>query len=161
MQMHANIDLTGTGYCASFNFRRAARAVTCLYDNALEQSGIRSTQFAILTAVAKFKSASISEIGKLLVIDPTTLTRSLRLLQKDGLLFISKRAQMRQRFVSLTPKGERALAKALPLWRKMQKHFVDTIGFDYWLNLRSELERLAQIAANMEKSAELSTGDLP
>jgi len=71
------LDLTGTGYCASFNFRRVSRAVTALYDDALQDSGIRSTQFAILTAVAKAQPVSIGSIADVLVMDATTLTRSL------------------------------------------------------------------------------------
>jgi len=144
------MDLTGTGYCASFNFRRTARAVTSLFDEALQASGIRSTQFTILVGIAKSQPASISVIAKVLVIDRTTLTRSLRLLQKEGFVAISERSQMRQRFVSLTPKGEKALAAALPLWRKIQSHFIDAIGSEYWLNLRNELERLSDVARNLE-----------
>jgi len=96
------MDLTGTGYCASFNFRRTARAVTSLFDEALQGSGIRSTQFTILVGIAKIQPAAMSAVAKVLVIDRTTLTRSLRLLQKEGFLTISERSKMRQRFVSLT-----------------------------------------------------------
>jgi len=66
------LDLSGTGYCASFNFRRVSRAVTALFDDALQESGLRSTQFAILTAVAKTQPVSISTISSILVIDATT-----------------------------------------------------------------------------------------
>ncbi len=79
-----DLDLTGTGYCASFNFRRATRAITALFDNALQESGIRSTQFAILTAVAKTQPVSISTLCEILLMDATTLTRSLDLLRKAG-----------------------------------------------------------------------------
>ena len=144
------IDLTGTGYCASFNFRRTARAVTSLFDEALQASGIRSTQFTILVGIRKIQPASMGAIAKVLVIDRTTLTRSLRLLEKQGLLSISGRSKMRQRFVSLTPRGERAQALALPLWRKIQSQFIDAVGSDYWLNLRKELERLSSLATNLE-----------
>jgi DNA-binding MarR family transcriptional regulator len=147
------IDLTGTGYCASLNFRRTARAVTSLFDDALAASGIRSTQFTILVGIAKIQPASMSAVAKVLVIDRTTLTRSLRLLQKEGFLTISERGEMRQRFVSLTPKGEEAMARALPLWRRIQKHFIDAIGSDYWLNLRNDLERLSTVATEMENKA--------
>ncbi len=145
------LDLHGTGYCASFNFRRTARAVTRLYDLALQESGIRSTQFAILVAVAKNQPVAIGTLGELLVIDSTTLTRSLRLLQKVGLVAISNRAAKRQRFLSITGKGEHTLARALPVWRKAQERFEATIGSEYWVELRNELERLAQVAVGLEK----------
>ena len=145
------LDLNGTGYCASFNFRKTARAVTRLYDVALQKTGIRSTQFALLVAVAKNHPISIGKLGDLLVIDATTLTRSLRVLQKEGLIAISNRAAKRQRFLTLTAKGEHTLARAVPPWRKAQERFVATVGSEYWLALRSELERVAHVAVDLEK----------
>lgn len=148
----AELDLRGTGSCASFNFRKAARAVTRLYDQAFEPFGIRSTQFSILIGVAKTQPTSISALAGLLIIDRTTLTRSLRLLKKQGLLSVSDRSTKRQRFLSLTPKGERTLAASLPAWRKTQDRFVQTLGEDYWTNFRNELEKLAHTALSLEDS---------
>jgi DNA-binding MarR family transcriptional regulator len=146
------VDLQGTGYCASFNFRRTARAVTKLYDEALQPAGIRSTQFTILVAVLKVQPVAIGKLGEILVIDRSTLTRSLRLLQKDGFLTVSKRGEKRQRFVSVTPKGEEALARAIPAWREIQARFVNTIGDAHWRDLRNELERLAGVATGLEST---------
>jgi DNA-binding MarR family transcriptional regulator len=150
------LDLNGTGYCASFNFRRTARAVTRLYDMALQESGIRSTQFAILVGIAKDQPVSIGALGNVLVIDRTTLTRSLRLLKKEGLIAISNRAARRQRFLTITAKGERTLAHSLPAWRAAQERFVATIGSEYWGELRNELERLAHVAVGLEKPVKVS-----
>ena len=152
MKKHCStLDLDGTGYCASFNFRRTARAVTRLYDMALQESGIRSTQFAILVSVVKNQPVSIGDLADVLVIDSTTLTRSLRLLEKEGLVTISNRAAMRQRFLTLTAKGEHTLARSLPAWRTAHGRFVATMGSEYWIELRNELERLAHVAMDLEK----------
>jgi DNA-binding MarR family transcriptional regulator len=151
-----SLDLRGTGSCAAFNFRRTARAVTRLYDLGLEPASIRATQFAILTAVAKFQPVAMSRIGEILVLDQTTLTRSLRLLQKQRLLEISPRSIRRQRFVSLTDVGVKTLAVALPLWREVQAKFLSDMGGEAWSALRNELERLAKMAVQME-ALELET----
>ena len=148
------LDLTGTGSCASFNFRRAARAMTALFDQALRGSGIRSTQFSILTAVAKAQPVSIGKVSETLVMDSTTLTRNLQLLRKQGLVTVSPRGSMRQRFVSLTAEGEKALARAVPLWRKIQQSFVDRVGEEHWQTLRAELEDLSNVAVSMGKEPE-------
>jgi len=147
-----SLDLHGTGTCAALNFRRTARAVTRLYDLALAPSGIRATQMAILTAIAKFQPVSMSRIGEILVLDQTTLTRSLRLLQKQRLLEVSRRSARRQRFVTLTDSGVKALALAVPLWRAVQAKFLSDMGKDNWSVLRNELERLARSAVQMESS---------
>ena len=148
----SELNLNGTGSCASFNFRRTARAVTRLYDQAFESFGIRSTQFTILVGVAKSQPTSISALADLLVIDRTTMTRSLRLLKKEGLLKVSERSTKRQRFITLTSKGERILAASLPAWRAAHERFVQTLGADYWTNFRSELKKLTHVALTLERS---------
>jgi DNA-binding MarR family transcriptional regulator len=122
-----------------------------MYDAALQESGIRSTQFAILVGIAKNQPVSIGTLGDILIIDRTTLTRSLRLLKKEGLIAISDRSTMRQRFLALTAKGERTLARSLPAWRQAHARFVSTVGSDYWIDLRNELERLANVVVDLEK----------
>ena len=155
------LNLTGTGYCASLNFRRTARAVTRLYDIALQESGIRSTQFAILVGIAKKQPISIGALGDMLGIDSTTLTRSLRLLEEEGLIAISKRAEKRQRFLSVTAEGEQTLVRSVPVWRAAQERFVATIGPEYWVELRSELEKLAHVAVDLEKQKKNAPSLLP
>jgi DNA-binding MarR family transcriptional regulator len=140
----ANLDLTGTGYCASLNFRRTSRTVTRMYDAAMLESGVRSTQFAILVAIAKLQPVSMGTLAKVLMLDSSTLTRSLRLLQKEGMIEKSKRGEMRQRFLKLTNSGEKALQRSLPLWRAAHERFVATVGAKYWLKLRNELESIAK-----------------
>jgi DNA-binding MarR family transcriptional regulator len=151
----ANLDLTGTGYCASLNFRRTSRMVTRMYDIAMQESGIRSTQFAILVGIAKLQPVAMGTLAKVLMLDSSTLTRSLRLLEKQGMIEVSKRAAMRQRFLTLTHSGEKALQRSLPLWRGAHARFVASVGADYWLKLRSELETIAKSAI----MTELSPGD--
>jgi DNA-binding MarR family transcriptional regulator len=142
-------DLTGTSGCAAYQFRRTSRAVARLYDAAIAPSGIRSTQVAILTAIAKLQPVSMSRIGEILVIDAATMTRSLRLLQKNGLIEIAPRGSRRQRLLTLTLKAEKALAVAVPLWREAQARFIATLG-GKWKEFQDELEHAAEVAISLE-----------
>jgi DNA-binding MarR family transcriptional regulator len=151
---HTTLDLTGTGYCASFHLRRTARAVTRMYDAALQDTGIRSTQFSILVGIAKHQPVAIGALAEVLILDPTTLTRSLRLLQKEGIISISERSTMRQRFLSMTPKGERVLERSVVAWRKAHERFLVTVGPAYWDELRKELEQLARVVVELEEPPE-------
>lgn len=145
-------DLSGTSGCAAYQFRRTSRAVARFYDAALAASGLRSTQFAILTAIAKLQPVAISRIAGILVIDSTTMTRSLRLLQKEGLLEIAPRGKRRQRLLTLTSKAEKALAIAVPLWREAQVRFLSSLGDKPWKDFRDELEHAAEVAVSLEHS---------
>jgi DNA-binding MarR family transcriptional regulator len=149
-------DLTGARFCAAFTLRKTARIVTNLYDSALQPAGVRSTQFAILVAVARSQPVSIGSLSQLLLTDRTTLTRSLGLMEKEGLLNISQRSTMRRRFVTLTEKGGHALARSAPLWRKMQQRYLAAIGERQWRRLQRELERLSSVALRLEKPRQRS-----
>src|SRR5215475_14557758 len=142
-------DLSGTSACAAYQFRRTSRAVARLYDAAIAPSGLRSTQFAILTAIAKLQPISMSRVGEILVIDAATMTRSLRLLQEDGMIEIAPRGVRRQRLLTLTLKAEKALAVAVPLWREMQARFLASLGKE-WQEFRDELEQAAEAALSLE-----------
>ena len=148
--MLATLDLTGTAYCASLNFRRTSRIVTRMYDTAMQESGVRSTQFAILVGIANLQPVAMGTLAKVLMLDSSTLTRSLRLLQKEEMIEISKRAAMRQRFLKLTHSGQKALQRSLPLWRAAHARFVATVGAEHWLKLRDELETIAKSAMMTE-----------
>lgn len=70
--------------CACANLRRAARAVTQLYDQELRGSGLKSTQFTPLEALAEIPGTTQGGLGDLLALDSTTLTRTLRPLIRRG-----------------------------------------------------------------------------
>jgi DNA-binding MarR family transcriptional regulator len=94
--------------------------------------------------IANAGEATLTELTKLLVMDQTTLTRSLALLERDGLLGTVPKADGRLKVVQLTKKGERSLELAKPLWTKAQKKAVKAIGADVWAVLAGELDQLAR-----------------
>jgi DNA-binding MarR family transcriptional regulator len=112
--------------------------------------GVRSTQLAVLIALGSSQPLSIGSLAELLSVDTTTLTRSLRPIRKQGLLAISERSAMRQRFVTLTRKGTRTLTDSMPLWRDVQTRFEKAIGKDHWQVLQRELARVSATARRLE-----------
>ena len=61
--------------CTCFNLRKAARAVTQVYDEALKPSGLRATQFSLLSAVEIEGPVGVAALARMLVMDRTTLTQ--------------------------------------------------------------------------------------
>jgi len=150
--LRSAVNLKGTGHCACFNFRKTARALTQFYDTGLHSSGVRATQFAVLVGIAKCEPAPIGRLAQVLVLDRTTLSRSLRLLRARRLIGVSPRSAMRQRFVTLLPAGWKALARSLPLWRETQQILVGQIGEEYWNSLQKQLDKLSALALDLEVS---------
>lgn len=132
--------------CACSSIRKAARAVTELYDGILKPSGLRVTQFALLAVLASAGSTTITRLGQILVIDRTTMTRNLKPLVNQGLITIEAGQDQRTRVVTLTSSGREALAKALPLWEKAQTRVVEGLGRQRWNTLLADLSTVIALA---------------
>ena len=116
--------------CLNFNLRKADRAVTQIYDQAIAASGLKSTQFMLLNGVARTDGTSISALADAMVMDRTTLTRNLAPLERDGLVSIVPGADRRTRAVAITARGRRLLDEALPLWHSAQRRLTRALGRD-------------------------------
>lgn len=130
--------------CASFNLRRASRAVAQQFDRALAAVGLRSTQFTLLAAMALAGPISTNELSDGLVIDRTTLTRNVRLLRDAGLVEGSSSRAGREIRFSLTDEGREVLGRAIPVWREVQSSIVASFGEERWPVMVEELGRLVQ-----------------
>lgn len=132
--------------CACFNLRKASRAVTQLYDEILQPSGLLATQFTLVVAISIAGSTTITRLAEDLVMDRTTLTRNLKPLERQGLIEIASGQDQRTRVVALTAEGREALAKAIPLWEQVQASVVEGLGQNRWSTLLSNLSATVLLA---------------
>ena len=114
--------------CTCFNLRKAARAVTQMYDEFLRPSGLRSTQFSLLMLIRGMGPIRITDLSEKAVMDRTTLKRNVELLEREGLVRISPGEDARVREVSLTDAAEKRLSAAFPLWERAQAHVTGELG---------------------------------
>jgi len=121
--------------CLCASFRRASRALTQLYDEALRPAGLRITQFTVLQALSLAGEISQGELGRMLVTDSTTLTRTLRLLADEGWIHERRGTDRRQRWLSLSSAGRRKFALAAPRWRDVQARLAARFGSKRWRQL--------------------------
>ncbi len=135
-----------TAACACLNLRKASRAVTQMFDEALSSSGLRSTQLVVLVAIAKSEPASVARLARELVLDASTLLRTLKTLEKQGLVRKTAVKDRRRVTVSLSERGRQAMTEALPLWRQAQEAFVARLGVEPWEDLRAKLAESVEAA---------------
>jgi DNA-binding MarR family transcriptional regulator len=139
------MDVTSPANCTCFNLRKAARAVTQVYDEALRPSGLKATQLSLLYVVDHLGPSGITELARTLVMDRTTLTRNLKPLMEQRLLEIVEGADRRRRPIALTPRGRNKLAEALPLWQEVQACVAHDLGRGRWANLLRGLDEAARL----------------
>jgi DNA-binding MarR family transcriptional regulator len=104
--------------CACTTLRRAARAVTQLYEEELRPSKLRVTQFTLLMALERAEGVTQGKLGELLALDSTSLTRMLKLLEKQEWIRSTRGDDRRRRHLYLTPAGRRKLTMARTHWEQ-------------------------------------------
>ena len=114
--------------CACANLRRAARAVTRLYNKELRSERIEITQFTLLMALDQAGEISQGKLGKLMALDSTTLTRMLELLKKRGWVQEKEGDDRRFRIIRLTTSGRTKLQQTLPHWKRAQDRMQKVLG---------------------------------
>jgi DNA-binding MarR family transcriptional regulator len=106
--------------CACASLRRAARAVTQVYDEELRPTGLRVTQYTLLEALGKVGDVGQGRLGELLALDSTTLSRTLRLVESAGWIDSVPGRDRRERHWRLTRAGREKLDEAQPFWERAQ-----------------------------------------
>jgi DNA-binding MarR family transcriptional regulator len=118
--------------CMCASFRRASRALTQLYDEALRPVGLRATQFTILQALSLAGEVSQGGLAQILAMDSTTLTRTLRIMGREGWIRERRGEDRRERLLRLANAGRHQFHRALPSWEKAQARLGRQLGDKRW-----------------------------
>jgi DNA-binding MarR family transcriptional regulator len=130
--------------CNCLALRQATRHVTQFYDQCLAPSGLRTTQLSILAKLKRLGPLTINALARELVMDRTTLGRTMLPLERDGLISIEDgTVDRRSKELHLTKAGAERLRIARKLWSEAQSQFEDAFGADRATTLRSELRAVA------------------
>jgi DNA-binding MarR family transcriptional regulator len=116
--------------CLCSALRRASRSMSRTYDDALRAAGLRITQLHVLSFLSENPKSYASDVGRALNIEKSTLSRSLAILQKQGLVDIDAGSDARGTSLALSREGKRRLERALPLWQGVQKTIRAELGKD-------------------------------
>jgi DNA-binding MarR family transcriptional regulator len=131
-------------FCSNTAVRRASRQLGQLYDDVMEPSGLRLTQFSLLTQISIMDVPSLKMLAEALVMDLSALGHTLKPLIRDGLLeLVPDPGDRRVKRVRLTALGERKYAEALELWQQAQRRFDDIFGADDSAALRRTMSLIA------------------
>jgi len=104
--------------CLCLHVQRAARALARRFDDAMRPLGLTNGQFSLMMSLNRPEPPGMAAVASLLGMDRTTLTAVLKALRRRGLVKVSADpADGRARLMTLTVKGRRLLARAVPVWR--------------------------------------------
>jgi len=138
--------------CGCASLRRASRAVTQLYDAELRETGLNTPQFTLLQVLDRVGSVGQGRLGQMLVLDSTTLSRTLRPLERHRWILVRRGADRRERQIELTAAGRSRLERATRAWARGQRQLIARFGQRRWSALQSELARIAGLAATASRT---------
>jgi DNA-binding MarR family transcriptional regulator len=133
--------------CHCMMVRKAARVVTQFYDRRMAETGLTTSQFSILSQIGRRGAINIHSLAEALVMDRTTMSRTLAPLAAAGLVSIEADPKDRRaRAVRLTQAGSERVAAAREPWRRAQLDFESAYG-------EARSEALGQMMADLVATA--------
>ena len=130
------------GVCVCGYVRKLSRIVTAVYDGALADAGLKTSQFSVLIAVANRGKARPAELTEHLQMDESTVSRNVERMCARGWLRLERESDRRSHLIEVTDKGQALIRKCLPAWREAQAEVSKRLGTGTVAELRSALRKL-------------------
>jgi len=132
------INISGYDECHCLALKRGSRQLTRIYDSYLAPAELTISQFSVLSVIDKKPGVRMTELAQIMVMERTTLIRSLKPLQADGLIASGRDPGERAHSFELTRSGQERLAAAVPLWKAAQAAFEEKVGEERAARVRDD-----------------------
>ena len=116
--------------CTNFKLRQLLRRDARLYDLELAATGLKTTQYSLLSALVKTGPIAPGQLARELGMDASTLTRNLKPLLVQNLVQQGPGDNARQRRIELTPQGRARRQSAQAHWKAAQLKLNAVLGAD-------------------------------
>ncbi|MET0334347.1 MAG: MarR family winged helix-turn-helix transcriptional regulator [Rhizobacter sp.] len=114
--------------CTNFKLRQITRTVSRRYDAAVASSGLKTTQYSLLSHIAALGPVRPSDLAVNMNLEVSTLSRNLQPLVALGLVELGAGPDARTRLVSLTDAGRAKRTETQRLWKQAQLSLNETLG---------------------------------
>jgi DNA-binding MarR family transcriptional regulator len=131
--------------CTCLKLRRASQAISKVYDEYLEASGIKISQFSLLKAIDRKQPVNVSDLAVYIKLDRTTLVRNLKPLEQKGLIADIAKKGARNRQLILSRQGKEVLTAATSLWQEAQDGVEQALGEEDLAQLSFLLSRIEKL----------------
>jgi DNA-binding MarR family transcriptional regulator len=116
--------------CTNLKLRQLTRMVTRHYDHYVAETGLKNTQYALLSHVVRLGPIQPGDLARRMQMDASTLTRNLQPLIAQGLLEIGAGKDARSRLVEATEAGRIKQAEGQRAWKTAQTALNECLGVE-------------------------------
>jgi DNA-binding MarR family transcriptional regulator len=106
--------------CTNVKLRQLARSVTRHYDAYVARTGLKNTQYSLLSHVVLLGPIAPGELARRMKLDASTLTRNLQPLLAQGWLEMGPGTDARSRTIVATESGRAKRAEGQRAWKQAQ-----------------------------------------
>ena len=131
--------------CTSFRLRQLSRRVSQHFDRILGETGLKTTQYSLLSQVERLGPIRPGELAARMSMDASTLTRNLKPLLAHGWAELGPGDDGRSRVVSITPAGRAKRAETQREWKRAQLEINRRLGNARVAHLHDVLEECLRL----------------
>ena len=131
--------------CTNFKLRQLGRLVSQHCEPHFSDSGLKTTQYSLLSHVDKLGPLSPGMLAQRMDLDASTLTRNLQPLLADGWIEMLPGADARSRLVRVTPAGHAKRASMQADWKRAQLSLNARLGHERVQRLHELLDECLEL----------------
>ncbi|MFS2167448.1 MarR family winged helix-turn-helix transcriptional regulator [Variovorax sp. Varisp62] len=141
--------------CTSFKVRQLSRRLSQHYDAEVSKSGLKTTQYSLLSNLARLGPSRPVDLASELKMTASTLSRNLQPLIAAGWISLGAGADARSRLVQITEEGDAKRREAQLHWKAAQQKLNALLGVERVLALHRLIdESMELLGAEDEPDAE-------
>lgn len=140
-----------TTRCVFTTVRKANRSLFRYYQDALADADISIVQLAILRALEQRSPMSFPELADELVMERTSLYRTIKPLVSLTAIEVSTSETGRTKHAKLTNYGQSLIEQTMPYWEKAQNSILEKLGTSQWEDISNLLLDLPAVISNVRK----------
>lgn len=137
--------LTKPRGCTSFKVRQLSRRLSQHYDAEVSKSGLKTTQYSLLSNLARLGPSRPVDLAGELKMTASTLSRNLQPLIASGLISLGAGADARSRLVQLTEEGDARRREAQLHWKAAQQKLNALLGVERVLALHQLIDESMEL----------------
>ncbi|WP_332778258.1 MarR family winged helix-turn-helix transcriptional regulator [Polaromonas sp.] len=136
--------------CTNLKLRQLMRRVAQHYDAEVGKTGLRGTQYSLLSYVYKLGPIRPGDLAVEMKVDASTLTRNLKPLIAAGWLELAAGVDGRSRLVSITDEGREKRQEAQRRWRVAQEAINQALGVERVVALHAMIDETLELLSPVE-----------
>ena len=135
--------------CTNLKLRQLMRRVAQIYDLEVGKTGLRGTQYSLLSYVARLGPIRPVDLAAVMKVDASTLTRNLRPLIAAGYVTLDAGPDARSRRVHQPAAGRDKRQEAQRRWRVAQESLNERLGAARVVALHALLDECQDLLAGV------------